>query len=884
MSYRQNVPPQSSQSSIPPTLNNDLPNHLAKQLSQSHILNSNPTAIKQPPTMPQPQVLNPKKKSARDYQFGSMIGEGSYSTVYSAMDKQLKKTFAIKVLSKRHIVKEGKIKYVNIEKTTLHRLGHQHPGIVQLYYTFQDESSLFFVLDFAEYGELLSIIRKLGSLSEPVSKFYMCQIIDAVKFIHLKGVIHRDLKPENILVGHDFNLKITDFGAAKLLGENDEDGEKIDYRSFNSEAENPGQVSKERFGSFVGTAEYVSPELLKDNICGFESDIWAMGCILYQFFNGVPPFKGSTEYLTFQKIIDLDYAYKSPKPIPKEVTEIIERILVSNPSARPTILDIMAFPWFKDVDWNDPRYIWQRKVPKLESFFGTDSLSQLVIPRLKNGANREMNKSNSYQQLQSQINASDLGFLPTIGAKKSFKPPTAIRKNTSSNGIVELTSQFLPNVLPPKRREAQNTAPPLQPVNQPVFTPPSNNLRPAVVMPPQQQPPAPQQPPPQQPPPPQQHQQQQQPGQYAPRPPQSQPPQAKPQPGGKANIRANTAFQNMPRPAPTTPVPSQSPKIKPGNQTSNSPRVTEGITPYVPESHKNSPDAAAAAAAFAKMTGAKSFASLKTSSSQEKAKPVRKPSQKQTILKLHEVSSLLAPNEKILKMDLLRRMLLRKSSLKYDILDDEVLEKIVTEHESHLRNGSKIVLTFVTNMARIFLVDSTLEVMLVDLKANNGGDYLMYDYEFENDDEEQLTDNHSGYLIIEVVKENGELYFLQQIVNKDAELEVIKIVDKSGNEASIGKGHGWIDCLLIARETSSAPPDEPKADNGVAAPVSKATNGTTVKKSEIKSKKGSTKKTKKETKRKVSTLSSVRSPLSTNLANSFARAAAAAVRQKDYRV
>ena len=63
----------------------------------------------------------------------------------------------------------------------------------------------------------------------------MCQIIDAVRFIHLKGVIHRDLKPENILVGHDFNLKITDFGAAKLLGNHEEfNGEKIDYNSVDA--------------------------------------------------------------------------------------------------------------------------------------------------------------------------------------------------------------------------------------------------------------------------------------------------------------------------------------------------------------------------------------------------------------------------------------------------------------------------------------------------------------------------------------------------------------------------------------------------------------------------------------------------------------------------
>lgn len=879
MSYRPNVQAQQSQSCIQHGYSSELPNHLAKQLSQSHILNSNPAAMKQPLSTMQPsQMPNPKKKSARDYQFGAMIGEGSYSTVYSAMDKQLKKTYAIKVLSKRHIVKEGKIKYVNIEKTTLHRLGQQHPGIVQLYYTFQDESSLFFVLDFAEYGELLSIIRKLGSLSEPVSKFYMCQIIDAVRFIHLKGVIHRDLKPENILVGHDFNLKITDFGAAKLLGENEEDEEKVDYRSFNSEVETPAQTPRERFGSFVGTAEYVSPELLKDNICGFESDIWAIGCILYQFFNGSPPFKGSTEYLTFQKIIDLDYSYKSPKLIPKEVTEIIEKILVLNPSARPTIPDIMSFKWFSEVDWNDPRYIWHRKVPKLESYNSTESLSQPIMPRIKNGANREMNKSSSYHQLQSQINKSDLGFLPTFGAKKSFKPPTAIRKNTSQNSNGELAPQYLPNVLPLKRRDAQHAAP-LAQVNQPVFKGSTNNIRSSIASPPQQPVPS----------------------QYATRPPQNQPLQPKAHVQGKPNIRANTAFQNM-QPAPrTTTIPeasSQSPKSN-STSTPNAPSIAEGLTPYVPDIPKTSPDAAAAAAAFAKRNNiqTKPITTQKANLPPENPKSANKPNQKQTLLKLHEVSSLLAPSEKILKMDLLKRMRLRKSSLSliYDTLDDIVLERIVTEHAHRLQEGSKLVLTFVTNMARIFLVDSTLEVMLVDLKANNGGDYFMYDYEFEND-EEGLNDDHLGYLIIEVVKENGDLYFLQQLVNKNLEPEIIRVLDKAGHDASIGKEHGWIDCLLIARETSTASPVEPKTisdattleakTNVVPASATMAVNGapsrpTAKKTNDIKSKKGSGKKPKKkEIKRKVPSLPSLQSSPSTNQATNFARAAAAAVRQK----
>lgn len=266
------------------------------------------------------------------------------------------------------------------------------------------------MLDFAEYGELLSIIRKFGSLSESVSRYYMCQIIDAVKFIHLKGVIHRDLKPENILVSHDFSLKITDFGAAKLLGSSDDNNdEKIDYNGVN---ETDMANNSDRKGSFVGTAEYVSPELLKHNLCGFEADVWALGCILYQFFYGVPPFKGSTEYLTFEKIINTEYSYKPQIPLPTHVTEIIDQILVSEPSQRLTIPQIMTSSWFQGVPWDDQAYIWHRKVPRFEPYSpnGTTMASppSPYLPGIKNGSNRNMNKSSSYQQLHSQIKQSDL--------------------------------------------------------------------------------------------------------------------------------------------------------------------------------------------------------------------------------------------------------------------------------------------------------------------------------------------------------------------------------------------------------------------------------------------------------------------------------------------
>ena len=100
------------------------------------------------------------KKGVKDFKFGRSLGEGSYSTVVAATDRSTLKEYAIKMLDKRHIIKEKKVKYVNIERDTLNRLG-DHAGIVKLYFTFQDETTLYFVLDLAANGELLGFIKKV---------------------------------------------------------------------------------------------------------------------------------------------------------------------------------------------------------------------------------------------------------------------------------------------------------------------------------------------------------------------------------------------------------------------------------------------------------------------------------------------------------------------------------------------------------------------------------------------------------------------------------------------------------------------------------------------------------------------------------------------------
>ncbi|KAL8685487.1 MAG: hypothetical protein Q9218_007732 [Villophora microphyllina] len=267
-------------------------------------------------------VLRSVKKGFRDFSFGRTLGEGSYSTVMAATDRETGKEYAIKVLDKRHIIKEKKVKYVNVEKDTLNRLT-DHPGVVRLYYTFQDERSLYYVLDLASNGELLGVLKRMTTFDEESAKFYSAEILDTIDFMHARGVIHRDLKPENVLLDEHMHVKITDFGTAKLL-DSTKSAQVANGVPEAAELLDGSEVNKAN--SFVGTAEYVSPELLRDKTACKASDLWALGCIIYQLLAGRPPFKAANEYLTFQKILNLEYGF--PSDFPEVARDLVERLLV----------------------------------------------------------------------------------------------------------------------------------------------------------------------------------------------------------------------------------------------------------------------------------------------------------------------------------------------------------------------------------------------------------------------------------------------------------------------------------------------------------------------------------------------------------------------------
>lgn len=136
-------------------------------------------------------------------------------------------------------------------------------------------------MSYAKNGDLLPYINNVGLFDVTCTRFYSGELLCAVEHLHNLNIMHRDLKPENILLDQNMHIKLADFGCSKIF----EEADSTDNLSTNK------INAQKRRDSFVGTAHYVSPELLLNNAAFPTSDLWAFGCIVYQMIAGIPPFR-----------------------------------------------------------------------------------------------------------------------------------------------------------------------------------------------------------------------------------------------------------------------------------------------------------------------------------------------------------------------------------------------------------------------------------------------------------------------------------------------------------------------------------------------------------------------------------------------------------------
>ena len=258
----------------------------------------------------------------KDYRIIERIGFGAHSIVYKSIKKNNNKIFVIKQipLFKKNI---NKIEEVKNEALILKQLNCEF--IVKYYESFEINNFFYIIMEYCEKGNLSSLIINLKKKNKHLTenqiwKFFI-QICIGLSYIHNKKILHRDLKTKNIFLTKNLNIKIGDLGIAKILEE------------------------KNYSNTLIGTPFYLSPEICEEKPYNEKSDIWALGCILYELINFKHPFNASNQAALLLKIINGNYE-KFNYEISDDLKQIVCLLLEKNIKLRPYISDIIRIDIF----------------------------------------------------------------------------------------------------------------------------------------------------------------------------------------------------------------------------------------------------------------------------------------------------------------------------------------------------------------------------------------------------------------------------------------------------------------------------------------------------------------------------------------------------------
>jgi len=283
----------------------------------------------------EPEPGAEKKVGVNDFKKVKVIGKGAFGKVFLVKKIDNNAVYAMKVLNKKDIKERDEIEHTLAEKSVLSKV--KHPFLANLHYSFQSESSLFFIMDFINGGEMFYHLSKEGSFPEERAKFYTAEIILGLEYLHSNGVIYRDLKPENLLLDHKGHVVITDFGLSK-------------EGLFESQA-----TTK----TFCGTPEYLAPEIINNHKYTKAVDWWSLGTLLYEMINGLPPFyEEGNEELMYEKIVSSPLQFTDA--FSDQAKDIISKFLEKNPDKRLIEPEKMkAHPFFSEISWDK---LYNRKI------------------------------------------------------------------------------------------------------------------------------------------------------------------------------------------------------------------------------------------------------------------------------------------------------------------------------------------------------------------------------------------------------------------------------------------------------------------------------------------------------------------------------------------
>eukprot|EP01105_Mastigella_eilhardi_P015535 TRINITY_DN355_c3_g1_i1.p1 TRINITY_DN355_c3_g1~~TRINITY_DN355_c3_g1_i1.p1 ORF type:complete len:482 (-),score=142.11 TRINITY_DN355_c3_g1_i1:83-1447(-) len=271
----------------------------------------------------------PGRVGLADFQLLRLIGKGNFGRV-NLVQMKGGQFFAMKVLSKSHIIESHEIEHTMAECSILQKM--KHPFLVNLHYSFQTLENLYLILDFVNGGELLFHLQNDKKFSEERVRFYAAEILLGLEHLHNASIIYRDLKLENILLDRYGHIVLTDFGLSKW-GMSGDDA---------------------RTHTFCGTPEYMAPDMLTQRKTGYgkEIDWWSFGSVIYELLTGLPPFYSQEVQEMYRRILTEPLTF--PGYVNPVTQDFISKLLAKNPQERLSDPNVMKqHKYFDGLNWDD---------------------------------------------------------------------------------------------------------------------------------------------------------------------------------------------------------------------------------------------------------------------------------------------------------------------------------------------------------------------------------------------------------------------------------------------------------------------------------------------------------------------------------------------------